>query len=88
MCGAAGGGLGKGGFDAQAAAGLRLDCEGRAVGVGDGPDYGQAKAEPLPVAGPVGAEPLEWLQQLVDGCRWHDGSGVGHRKHGVRVAGS
>ena len=53
------------------------------MGVGDGLDDGQAKAkaEPAPVAGPVGAQPLEWLQQLADGCRQHDGPGVGHHEH-------
>jgi hypothetical protein len=46
----------------QAAAGLGVDGEGCAVGVGDGLDDGQPEAEAFAVAGAVRAEALEGLQ--------------------------
>src|SRR5215475_13045333 len=73
-------GWGEADFDVQAAAALRADAEGGAVGLGDGLDDGQAQAEALAVASAVGAKALEGLQQPVHGGRRDDGPGVDHRQ--------
>jgi hypothetical protein len=57
------------------------------VGGRDGLHDGESETESLAVAGAGGAEPLERLEELLDGVRWHDGAGVGDGEHGVTVHG-
>ena len=58
------------------------------MGLGDGLDDRQAEAEALTVAGAVGGEPLEGLQQPVHGGRRDHGPGVDHRQDGAGVPGA
>ena len=44
----------------------------------DGGDDGQAEPGPAGLGCPVGAEPLEWLEQPLDLCGGYRGSGVSH----------
>ena len=54
----------------------------------DGGGDRQAEPGPAGLGCPVGAEPLEWLEQPLDLCGGHRGSGVSHPEECVPVRGS
>ncbi|HLH59034.1 MAG TPA: hypothetical protein VKV33_07770 [Streptosporangiaceae bacterium] len=53
------------------------------MGVGDGPDDGQAEAVSFAVADALGAELPERLEEFVDGVRGDEGAGVADRYDGA-----
>jgi hypothetical protein len=57
------------------------------MGGGDRLDDRQAESEPVVVAGPVGDEPLEGLEQAVELVWGHVGSGVGHLEAALTSSG-
>jgi hypothetical protein len=75
---------GKDHFYVEAALGAGAGGEGGAVGVGDGADDGQAESVSFTVAGPLGAELPEWLEQVLDRVWRDEGAGVADRDGGAR----
>ena len=72
--------------DGQAAAGVGVGRDTRAVGDGDRADDGEAEALPVGVPDALGAEALERLEEALDLVRRDDRAGVRHREAG-RFAG-
>ena len=75
---------GKGHPYVEAAWGAGAGGEGGAVGVGDGADDGQAEPVSFAVAGPLGAELPERLEQVLDRVRRDECAGVADRDDGAR----
>jgi hypothetical protein len=75
---------GEGHFYVEAAAGTGAGGEGGTVSVGDGADDGQAEPVSLAVAGSLGAELPERLEQVLHRIWRDECAGVADRDGGAR----